>query len=155
MGRFITQDPIGLMGGLNLYQYASNPILWIDPEGLATYNTMPVISGFQKHHIIPQQLAQHPVLKASGMNIHASNNIIKLSKYAENHPTCTVHRGSHPAYSSEVAERLNDIHEVGRENGWTQKQYKAATEELIIERRQGLRNGSVKLNKNSIRSGAC
>ena len=36
-GRFISQDPIGLNGGLNLYQYAPNPIVWIDPLGLARY----------------------------------------------------------------------------------------------------------------------
>ncbi|QCP54368.1 type IV secretion protein Rhs [Trinickia violacea] len=36
MGRFITPDPIGLAGGLNLYQYAPNPISWIDPWGLET-----------------------------------------------------------------------------------------------------------------------
>ena len=35
VGRFIHQDPIGLMGGPNLYQYAFNPIFWIDPFGLA------------------------------------------------------------------------------------------------------------------------
>jgi RHS repeat-associated protein len=34
-GRFISQDPIGLAGGLNLYQYAPNPLSWIDPWGLA------------------------------------------------------------------------------------------------------------------------
>ncbi|EDW4194657.1 type IV secretion protein Rhs [Salmonella enterica subsp. enterica serovar Typhimurium] len=34
-GRFVSQDPIGLAGGLNLYQYAPNPIRWIDPLGLA------------------------------------------------------------------------------------------------------------------------
>ena len=33
-GRFISQDPIGLAGGLNLYQYAPNPLNWIDPLGL-------------------------------------------------------------------------------------------------------------------------
>ncbi len=33
VGRFITQDPIGLDGGANLYQYASNAIKWIDPLG--------------------------------------------------------------------------------------------------------------------------
>ncbi len=33
-GRFVSQDPIGLRGGLNLYQYAPNPIRWIDPLGL-------------------------------------------------------------------------------------------------------------------------
>ncbi|WP_296227819.1 RHS repeat-associated core domain-containing protein [Ralstonia sp. UBA689] len=34
-GRFISKDPIGLTGGLNVYQYAPNPIGWVDPLGLA------------------------------------------------------------------------------------------------------------------------
>ncbi|HDX5344340.1 TPA: RHS domain-containing protein [Citrobacter sedlakii] len=34
MGRFITPDPIGLAGGINLYQYAPIPLSWIDPLGL-------------------------------------------------------------------------------------------------------------------------
>ncbi|EEC0267140.1 hypothetical protein ABG39_001849, partial [Salmonella enterica subsp. enterica] len=33
-GRFVSQDPIGLNGGINLYQYAPNPLSWIDPWGL-------------------------------------------------------------------------------------------------------------------------
>jgi RHS repeat-associated protein len=32
-GRFINQDPIGLLGGVNLFQYAPNPIEWVDPWG--------------------------------------------------------------------------------------------------------------------------
>jgi RHS repeat-associated protein len=35
VGRFTTPDPIGLEGGLNLYQYAPNPIGWADPWGWA------------------------------------------------------------------------------------------------------------------------
>ncbi|ALM52427.1 RHS repeat-associated core domain-containing protein [Halomonas huangheensis] len=38
IGRFITQDPIGLMGGENLYMYAPNPTGWVDPLGLAKCN---------------------------------------------------------------------------------------------------------------------
>ncbi|MEM7991965.1 RHS repeat-associated core domain-containing protein [Morganella morganii subsp. sibonii] len=34
-GRFTQQDPIGLLGGLNLYQYAPNPLGWVDPWGWA------------------------------------------------------------------------------------------------------------------------
>jgi RHS repeat-associated protein len=34
LGRYVSQDPIGLMGGFNAYQYASNPTTWIDPSGL-------------------------------------------------------------------------------------------------------------------------
>jgi len=33
IGHFISQDPIGLAGGSNLYQYAPNTSLWIDPWG--------------------------------------------------------------------------------------------------------------------------
>ncbi|HCD1085670.1 TPA: hypothetical protein JD645_RS15565 [Proteus mirabilis] len=36
MGRFIMPDPIGLLGGINLYQYAPNPMSWVDPFGLMT-----------------------------------------------------------------------------------------------------------------------
>jgi RHS repeat-associated protein len=32
--RFIHQDPIGLVGGINHYQYAPNPVNWVDPFGL-------------------------------------------------------------------------------------------------------------------------
>jgi RHS repeat-associated protein len=33
VGRFTTPDPIGLNGGINLHEYAPNPISWIDPWG--------------------------------------------------------------------------------------------------------------------------
>ncbi|EHV43445.1 RHS family protein [Escherichia coli DEC5D] len=33
-GRYITQDPIGLKGGWNFYQYPLNPVQYIDPLGL-------------------------------------------------------------------------------------------------------------------------
>jgi RHS repeat-associated protein len=33
VGRFVTQDPIGLLGGSNLYGYAPNTNGWIDPLG--------------------------------------------------------------------------------------------------------------------------
>jgi len=32
---FVTQDPIGLAGGLNNYRYVPNPTSWIDPLGLS------------------------------------------------------------------------------------------------------------------------
>ncbi|OOS07800.1 hypothetical protein B0189_01965 [Moraxella cuniculi] len=35
MGMFIQRDPIGLLGGNNVFAYADNPIHWVDPWGLA------------------------------------------------------------------------------------------------------------------------
>uniref|UniRef100_UPI001ADF075E RHS repeat-associated core domain-containing protein n=1 Tax=Paracidovorax oryzae TaxID=862720 RepID=UPI001ADF075E len=35
LGQYVTQDPIGLLGGLNKFTYPGNPISWIDPLGLS------------------------------------------------------------------------------------------------------------------------
>ncbi len=38
VGRFATQDPIGLTGGLNLYFYVLNPVNWVDPLGWSGFD---------------------------------------------------------------------------------------------------------------------
>ena len=38
IGRFVSQDPIGLRGGTNLFEYAPNPIIWVDPLGLSAFS---------------------------------------------------------------------------------------------------------------------
>ena len=42
-GRFVNQDPIGLMSGENLYQFTLNVQIWIDPKGLAVF-AIPLIA---------------------------------------------------------------------------------------------------------------
>ncbi|QRG80750.1 RHS repeat-associated core domain-containing protein [Citrobacter sp. R56] len=39
-GRYITQDPIGLRGGENLYIYVLNPLQYIDPLGLSGFDAL-------------------------------------------------------------------------------------------------------------------
>jgi RHS repeat-associated protein len=34
VGRFVSQDPVGLKGGINLFEYAPSPTAWTDPFGL-------------------------------------------------------------------------------------------------------------------------
>ncbi|MCV8527348.1 RHS repeat protein, partial [Escherichia coli] len=41
LGRYITQDPIGLKGGWNFYQYPLNPVINVDPQGLVDINLYP------------------------------------------------------------------------------------------------------------------
>ena len=40
-GRFVNQDPIGLMGGENLYAFALNVQGWVDPLGLCSNSKLP------------------------------------------------------------------------------------------------------------------
>ena len=61
VGRFVSQDPIGLLGGINVYRYAPNPIRWIDPSGLTCWGALLIAAGIPKpagmerphgHHIV-------------------------------------------------------------------------------------------------------
>lgn len=66
VGRFISQDPIGLLGGSNLYTYAPNPTGWVDPFGLSPRCPWPVTDlemkslAIQGELINPQKKHQIP-----------------------------------------------------------------------------------------------
>ncbi|MEN4825192.1 RHS repeat-associated core domain-containing protein [Pseudomonas sp. P39-UII1] len=76
-GRFVTQDPLGVLGGDNLYLYAPNPISWVDPAGLSpgkllaaamakAGNTVP--PGYAAHHLIPTNVVNKSNLIQEAMN---------------------------------------------------------------------------------------
>jgi len=54
-GRFVSKDPIGLAGGINVYQYALNPVEWVDPFGLTATNP-----GRKQSSLKPNQNAKCP-----------------------------------------------------------------------------------------------
>ncbi|WP_110948405.1 RHS repeat-associated core domain-containing protein [Pseudomonas bohemica] len=64
VGRFTTPDPIGLAGGLNLYQYAPNPIGWVDPWGWSCT----VVNARNRRHAysLAKNHAQVPRLSRGG-----------------------------------------------------------------------------------------
>ncbi len=44
-GRYISQDPIRLRGGLNLFAYTTDPLTWLDPFGLAEEGCTKIFRG--------------------------------------------------------------------------------------------------------------
>ncbi|NKI70434.1 type IV secretion protein Rhs [Collimonas pratensis] len=72
IGQFVGHDPIGLAGGENLYQYAPNPLSWIDPLGLKC-------SHFAKN---PKQA--HAAIKDKWGHVMDSKDMRELQKTIDN-----------------------------------------------------------------------
>jgi RHS repeat-associated protein len=58
IGRYISQDPIVLAGGDNLYGYAPNPTGWRDPWGLTPTMVDPNLLAFSQSWISPNNYAE-------------------------------------------------------------------------------------------------
>ena len=63
IGRFVSADPIKLIGGINCYQYAPSPIRWIDPLGL---------SGTDVYRAMKTQTDGFPVAEPSARGLGAA-----------------------------------------------------------------------------------
>ncbi|MER3008067.1 RHS repeat-associated core domain-containing protein, partial [Serratia nematodiphila] len=79
VGRFTTQDPIGLRGGLNLYQYAPNPLMWVDPLGLMSCG---VSKGFARK----DRIARRWVDKLSGKKPADVDAFLTSRGWAKHYP---------------------------------------------------------------------
>lgn len=108
-GMYISQDPIGLWGGLKLYGYVFDSNSWVDRFGLergpadGDFSDMLKIEGYQKHHIIPDSLREHPLLEEIGYDINSSRNIVYLPESRDIDPGRTVHKGSHRKWHKQHA----------------------------------------------------
>ena len=126
--RYISQDPIGLAGGLNFYQYVINPLTCIDPLGLtscqlaaamekATGISRPVNSA--AHHIVPETTkgAQkaRDILKRYDIDVNGAENGVFLPNYKNtNGMPGILHNGKHPnSYIDAINERIVKAAEQG------------------------------------------
>ena len=113
VGHFITQDPIGLLGGDNLYAYASNTNGWVDPWGwvcnrpggykagdVDTHgNLSPGVNGasghknvfddqrVQSHHFIQDAWAK---MNKAGYSTNKAQAILLKSSSGESHATLSA-----------------------------------------------------------------
>ncbi|ECA8972391.1 RHS repeat-associated core domain-containing protein [Salmonella enterica subsp. enterica serovar Omuna] len=106
-GRFISQDPIGLRGGLNLYQYAPNPLSWVDPLGLTNLNTNTATGNFGVYDIrIDGELYKYGkadlnrVTQSSGLPTRLHQQVRKLQEmYPDKQVVGTVLESGHETTS--------------------------------------------------------
>ncbi|WP_223277443.1 RHS repeat-associated core domain-containing protein [Cupriavidus metallidurans] len=64
-GRFISKDPVGLAGGINVYAYAPNPTGWVDPFG---FSKIPATAGRKQTSQKPNQNSKCPCRKEWEVN---------------------------------------------------------------------------------------
>ncbi|MGY2184397.1 AHH domain-containing protein, partial [Pseudomonas agarici] len=127
VGRFTTPDPIGLEGGVNLYQYAPNPMGWIDPTGLTSCelsNAMerngtirPLNSA--AHHIVPETAKgarpARDVLQKYNIGINKNENGVFLPTNKNTSSTPGIlHNGKHPnKYLDAINRRIITADKIG------------------------------------------
>jgi len=88
--RFLTQDPIRLAGGNNLYSYTPNPVAWIDPLGLAPspatgINSLGQWIDAQGNLAATPNVATLPELR--GKSIPEVRKILKKENYVHRNPS--------------------------------------------------------------------
>ncbi|HCT1664865.1 TPA: RHS domain-containing protein [Enterobacter hormaechei] len=79
VGRFIVQDPIGLNGGWNLYQYAPNPLGWIDPLGLKYSHSA---KNPKEFHAVVNEKWGHKMTASEMREVQKTIDNIKLNRPA-------------------------------------------------------------------------
>ncbi|PKF76753.1 type IV secretion protein Rhs [Vibrio sp. vnigr-6D03] len=94
-GRFIQPDPIGLLGGINHYQYAPNPVMWIDPSGLCCEEPDAAVKAGEA-----DSQPEKRVVYAMG-----SGNLLSTSKV--NNPTYQLHTTNSHANTDAAIEAIH------------------------------------------------
>ncbi|QKM49784.1 Putative deoxyribonuclease RhsC [Burkholderia glumae] len=116
--RFVNKDPIGLTGGINIYQYAPNPISWIDPLGLqrtltgTTKGGMSRCSSGWRDRYGPASMREHHLIPQAMMN--NDNFMAQMKNAGVSDPEDYIHR--------QIAQISNaqhiDVHEGGWNKDW-------------------------------------
>ena len=105
--RFINQDPIGLAGGINHYQYAPNPINWVDPMGLSCKEGVAIVrqfvNGYQEGHF--KEFVHDDLAYASHqVNLNSQGTettIVRAGRYNGTHKA--VHTATVPLQDAKAA----------------------------------------------------
>lgn len=144
VGRFISKDPIGLLGGLNTFAYAPNPVGWVDSLGLSPSSVLDKNLGgmvgdkMQAHHVIPVEKwkTHSKFLTEIGLGNDrdkASNGILMPDSCnkAQSMRRLYYHCSSHTIYSARVEAQMIII-----KNQYTRKLINAQQAKEKIENLQ-------------------
>jgi RHS repeat-associated protein len=122
-GMYLSQDPIGLNGGINLYAYVHDPNSWIDGFGLTSNSAIlggnlgiPPGINHDAHHIVmagssdPRMIDLRDKMSGYGIDINSKENGIWLPRTnSDKVDTRTAHKGEgvhSDSYKQHVYDKL-------------------------------------------------
>nr|WP_283088164.1 AHH domain-containing protein [Pseudomonas sp. KB-10] len=123
IGRFISPDPIGLAGGINLFQYAPEPFGWVDPWGWCSQRLGRNLKNRPKnsaaHHIVgdtsKKAAPARKILAKHKIDVDSADNGVWLPNRNNNDGLPGIlNNGKHPnAYFDAVNKRIIDADVAG------------------------------------------
>ncbi|MBB2408387.1 AHH domain-containing protein, partial [Escherichia sp. 14.0982] len=133
---------------INLYRYAPNALGWIDPLGLDRFPSwMDTKQGYQRQHIIPYSLREHPIFVESGMSINGASNMMYLpvAEGIDPNPDLGLHKGwtvEHSDYNKMMENELNKLKSIGDQEKWDCRKTQEEIIKLQSETRKGFQSGT-------------
>jgi RHS repeat-associated protein len=117
-GRYISEDPTGLSGGLDLHGYVHNPATWDDPFGLKKCNInkyrqdeladiKPPGGGWHMHHIVMEGAFSGWGEAARGFVERSREILAKVGYDIQNH--ANVAWAPNAGHSAEYAEQVYNM----------------------------------------------
>ncbi|MBK0124833.1 RHS repeat protein [Pantoea sp. S61] len=157
-GRYTQLDPIGLMGGLNLYGYVPDPLNWVDPLGLSSCTlgrNMGARSGdgMANHHLIPEELMKDKNFKSIFERLRkigwdgdgASNGIfLPGSRELAGQIGLPGHWSNHNQYTAAVRGRLTQL--ASQANRMSDSQLALGVKNIQNWATNGLESGMFKID---------
>ncbi|MBZ9664121.1 DUF6531 domain-containing protein [Pseudomonas sp. LMG 31766] len=156
IGRFISPDPIGLAGGINLFQYAPEPYGWVDPWGWSPSSTLDrslggiVGDNMQAQHVIPVAVWKRherfmTAIGLGGTRDKSGNGLLMPDSQvkAKSIGVPIYHNGSHKDYSDLVNRKLSKIERRHTAKLITQAQARQQVESLQRSLRKKTLSGRI------------
>jgi RHS repeat-associated protein len=107
------------------------------------------VAGWATHHIIPQSLKNHALLKALGISIDDADNLIELPTHAGVKSDATIHQGrQRGSYTNAREQELNAIDRL-RALGFSDAAAEQLVREAMSKERKRLEKGETMLNSAS------
>nr|WP_269632142.1 RHS repeat-associated core domain-containing protein [Pelomonas sp. BJYL3] len=160
VGRFASQDPIGLEGGINTFLYGENPTGRIDPFGLSSARLDRKLGGrkgdcHEAHHLIPEEVMKDPQyksmfdrLKSMGFDPDGAGNGIHLpaNETLAQQTGLPGHWSSHDQYTQSIKSRVDQLFRSWQRGQVSDTQLALGVKDIQRRAKDDISSGRVQVN---------